>query len=103
MLTFTDAPVPANLNVDSVSATSADLSWSLHCVMKQIPHSFLISYHNEGTDPKTIPTDSYNIVITGLEPDTEYVVSVCAVFQRGGRSQLVTTIIHTGKKKSHLV
>ena len=61
-----------NLTVDSVTATSANLSWSLSCGTYQTPHSVLISYHSEGTEPQTISTDSCSAVITGLEPHTDY-------------------------------
>ncbi|KAL2079258.1 hypothetical protein ACEWY4_025002 [Coilia grayii] len=63
--------------------------------MTHFPHSFLISYHSEGTEPQTISTDTCSAVLTALTPDTEYTVSVSTILQRGGKSQPATTTIHT--------
>ncbi|XP_076145690.1 tyrosine-protein kinase yes-like [Alosa pseudoharengus] len=63
--------------------------------MDQTPHSFLISYHIEGTELQTISTDSCSTVITGLKPDTEYIVNVFTETQHGGQSQPSTKTFHT--------
>ncbi|XP_076118849.1 fibronectin-like [Alosa pseudoharengus] len=91
----TSIPVPEKLTVASVTPTSADLSWSLHQGMEQIPHSFLISYHSEGTEPQTISTESCSTTLTDLQPDTQYTVSVCCDLKYGGRSLVTSTIIQT--------
>lgn len=91
-------PSPENLSVDSVLATTASLSWTMSAVMDQTPHSFLISYHSEGTEAKTISTDLCRTVISGLKPNTEYVVSVIAKAQQGEQSQASIMTIHTGKE-----
>ncbi|KAL2079255.1 hypothetical protein ACEWY4_024999 [Coilia grayii] len=44
-------PIPGNLEVGSVTAASASLSWSMPSEMDEIPHSFLVSYHSKGTGP----------------------------------------------------
>ncbi|XP_076119238.1 fibronectin-like isoform X1 [Alosa pseudoharengus] len=90
----TSVPVPENLTVTSVTPTSADLSWSLHQGMEQIPHSFLISYHSEGTEPQTISTESCSTQLTGLQQDTQYTVSVCCKLRDGGRSLATSTVMH---------
>ncbi|XP_076119234.1 uncharacterized protein LOC143100157 isoform X2 [Alosa pseudoharengus] len=92
----TSVPVPENLTVASVTPISADLSWSQHQGMEQIPHSFLISYHSEGTEPQTISTESCSTTLTDLQPDTQYTVSVCCVLIEGGTSQATSTAIQTG-------
>ncbi|XP_031437094.1 fibronectin-like [Clupea harengus] len=89
-------PVPEKLTVSSVTPTSANLSWSLHQGMEQFPHSFLISYHSEETEPQTTSTQSCSTTLTGLTPDTHYTVTVCCELRDGGRSQAATRIIHTG-------
>ncbi|XP_062398293.1 up-regulator of cell proliferation-like isoform X2 [Sardina pilchardus] len=95
---WTTVPVPEQLSVDSVTATSADLRWSLTHVMNDNPHSFLISYHSEGTEPQIISTDSCSAVITGLKPDTEYIVNVYTKLLHGQPSQPSSVTIHTEKK-----
>ncbi|XP_031427164.1 uncharacterized protein LOC116221402 [Clupea harengus] len=40
--------------------------------MEQTPHSFLISYQTEGTEPETISTEAQSTVMTELKPYTEY-------------------------------
>ncbi|XP_062391109.1 uncharacterized protein LOC134078961 [Sardina pilchardus] len=92
----TSIPLPEKLTVGSLTPTSADLSWILHQWMEQIPHSFLISYHSEGAEPKTISTESCSTTLTDLQPDTHYTVSVCCELRDGGRSQDTTTFIRTG-------
>ena len=47
--------------------------------MKQTPHSFLVSYQSEGTEPKSISTESCSTDITGLKPGTDYTVRVYTV------------------------
>ncbi|XP_063052914.1 fibronectin-like [Engraulis encrasicolus] len=70
-------PVPENVIVGSVTATSADLSWSLQQGMQKIPHRFLISYCSEETEPQTMSTESYSATLTGLQPDTQYRINIC--------------------------
>ncbi|XP_076120645.1 fibronectin-like [Alosa pseudoharengus] len=91
----TSIPDPQNVTVSSVTQTSADLSWSLHQGMEQIPHSFLISYHSEGTEPQTTSTESCSTTLTDLQPDTQYTISVCCELRDGGRSQATSTPIQT--------
>ncbi|XP_031441009.1 fibronectin-like isoform X2 [Clupea harengus] len=93
---LTGVPAPENLTVDSVTAKSANLSWSLSCGTYQTPHSFLISYHSEGTEPQTISTDACSAVITGLKPHTEYTVSVSTENQHREKSQPASVSILTG-------
>ena len=92
-------PAPENLTVDSVTAKSANLSWSLSCGTYQTPHSFLISYHSEGTEPQTISTDACSAVITGLKPHTEYTVSVSTENQHREKSQPASVSILTGERE----
>lgn len=100
MFIITEIPVPQDFDVDSVTTTSASLSWKLCRGMKRIPHSFLISYHSRDAEPETITTDSHSTVITGLKPDTEYTVSLSTTPQCGGRSKQVTAMFKTGKHKT---
>ena len=91
-----DVSVPEKLTVDSVTATSAVVRWSLSHRMEQTPHSFLISYQTEGTEPETISTEAQSTVMTELKPYTEYTVCVSTQLQYGIRSQPASTTIHTG-------
>lgn len=100
MFIITETPVPQDFHVDSVTATSACLSWKLCRGMERIPHSFLISYHSGGAESETITTSSHSTVITGLKPDTEYTVTLSTTPQCGGRSKQVTTMFKTGEHKT---
>ncbi|XP_062391107.1 fibronectin-like [Sardina pilchardus] len=91
----TSVPVPENLTVGSVTPTSAVLSWSLHQEMEQIPHRFLISYHSEGAEPQAISTESCSTTLTGLQPDTQYTVTVCCELRNGGMSRATTRPLQT--------
>ncbi|XP_063048508.1 fibronectin-like [Engraulis encrasicolus] len=89
-------PTPQDIDIVSVSETSAELDWSMPSGMTQIPHSFLVSYHSRREDPQTITTQSCNAVITGLTPDTEYTVSVSTkLHKQGHTSQPATITMHT--------
>ncbi|XP_063042937.1 tenascin-N-like [Engraulis encrasicolus] len=92
----TGIPIPENLVVGSVTATSAHLSWSMPSDMDEIPHSFLVSYHSKGAEPQTITTESCSVAITGLTPDTEYTVSIFTRLQDGRKGQPTVTSIQTG-------
>ncbi|KAL2079247.1 hypothetical protein ACEWY4_024991 [Coilia grayii] len=94
--TCTTIPVPEELVVDSVTLTSATISWSVPSVMDQTPHSFLISYHSEGAKPTDITTDAYNTIITGLKPGIEYMVCVCVVCENTGKGQPASASINIG-------
>ncbi|XP_063042881.1 fibronectin-like [Engraulis encrasicolus] len=89
-------PTPQDIDIVSVSETSAELDWSMPSGMTQIPHSFLVSYHSRGEEPQTITTQSCNAVITGLTPDTEYTVSVSTkLHKQAHTSQPATITMHT--------
>lgn len=90
-------PAPDYLTVSSITASSAHLSWQVSPEMKQIPHSFLVSYQSEGIDPKSISSDSCSADITDLTPGTEYTVKVYTQLQHGGESQPASEKIMTGK------
>ncbi|XP_076118505.1 uncharacterized protein LOC143099294 isoform X2 [Alosa pseudoharengus] len=90
-----DDLVPENLTVDSVTATSANISWGRSRETKQLPHSFLISYQSEGTEPQTFSSECRSSAITGLKPYTEYTVSVSTQLLHGIKSQAAVTTVHT--------
>lgn len=96
---FTGVPGPEKLTVDSVMATSAVVSWNPPEGIDGTLHNFVVSYYNEGTELQTITTDSYSNDITGLKPDTEYIISVCTEVQGGHRSEPASTTFYTGKLK----
>ncbi|XP_063049200.1 LOW QUALITY PROTEIN: up-regulator of cell proliferation-like [Engraulis encrasicolus] len=83
----TGIPVPESLAVSSITASSARISWQVPTEMQKTPHSFLVSYQSEGTEPKSISTDSCSTDITGLKPGTDYTVTVYTELQHGGKSQ----------------
>ncbi|XP_062391936.1 uncharacterized protein LOC134079846, partial [Sardina pilchardus] len=90
-----DDLVPENLTVDSVTATSANISWGLSRETEQLPHSFLISCQSEGAEPNIISSECRSAAITGLQPYTQYTVSVSTQLPRGIKSQAAATAVHT--------
>ncbi|XP_062373050.1 fibronectin-like [Sardina pilchardus] len=92
-------PVPENLKVDSITVTTANLSWSLPEGMGQILHNYQISYRNvRGNDSEleTIYTDSCSVILTGLKPCTEYNIWLYTNIQNIERSQEAFICILTG-------
>ncbi|XP_063068992.1 GTPase IMAP family member 5-like [Engraulis encrasicolus] len=85
--------------MESADGWTADLSWSLQQEMQQIPHTFLIYYCCKGTDPRTISTDSNSVTLTGLQPDTQYVASVCTELQDGEKTTEASTTFHTSERR----
>ena len=83
--------------MSSITASSASLSWLVSPEMKQTPHSFLVSYQSEGTEPKSISTESCSTDITGLKPVTDYTVRVYTELQHGGKSQPASIQMKTSK------
>lgn len=92
-------PVPENLQVDSVTTTTANLSWSLAEEMDQVPHNFEIYYDTVRCDGsfETIYTDCCRAVLTGLKPYRENYISVFTNVENLGRSQQSCICIFTGK------
>ncbi|XP_028840409.1 fibronectin-like isoform X1 [Denticeps clupeoides] len=97
-------PMPQNLTVSSVSATSAKLSWSLPDEVggyfwskrgKKVPYSFLISYHSEKSGTNQSSTGDNSTEITGLTPYTEYTVSVRTVNRHGVQSSPASSRFYT--------
>ncbi|KAL2080885.1 hypothetical protein ACEWY4_022738 [Coilia grayii] len=98
----TGSLAPKGLSVDELDAESGDrwratLSWSLQQGMEQIPHTFLISYCSEGTEPQTISTESCSTSLTGLQPDTQYTVSICTELQTGEKTKTAFITFHTSE------
>ena len=83
--------------MSSITASSASLSWLVSPEMEQTPHSFLVSYQSEGTEPKTISTGSCGTDITGLKPGTHYTVRVYTDLQHGEKSQPASVQMKTGE------
>ena len=102
MLCITGISVPEGLSVDvlkeeSYVQWSADLSWSPGHGTDQIPHSFEISYHREGNEPKTISAESCRTTLKGLHSDTQYTASICTVLRGRRKSKSVSTTFHTSE------
>ncbi|XP_062390917.1 uncharacterized protein LOC134078786 isoform X3 [Sardina pilchardus] len=96
--------VPEQLTVDALDRElykwKADLSWSVHQGMEQIPHRFLISYHSEGTEPQTISTKFCSTTLTDLQPDTQYTVTVCCQLKDSGlQNKPASTTFHTSERR----
>ncbi|XP_063070448.1 GTPase IMAP family member 4-like [Engraulis encrasicolus] len=69
--------------------------------MEQIPHKFLISYCSEGGEPQTISTESCSTTLTGLQPETQYTVTVtvCADPYSGTEEKIasISATFHTSE------
>ncbi|XP_028840293.1 tenascin-N-like isoform X3 [Denticeps clupeoides] len=92
----TTPPMPENLTVPSVSATSAKLTWSLpYSWGENNQYSFLISYHSEESGTNQSSTGDKSTEITGLTPYTEYTVSVRTVNRHGVQSSPASSRFHT--------
>lgn len=96
-LHFTEIPVPEHVTVNSVTTSSVSLSWKEPPEIKQIPHSFLVSYETEGTEPLSISSASCSADITSLKPGTEYTVRVYTELHHGRKSQPASVYKRTGK------
>ncbi|XP_062372544.1 fibronectin-like [Sardina pilchardus] len=94
-LVHTAVPAPEKLTGVSMSPTSVHLTWLPPHGMHQTPHSYLISYHSGGTETQTLSTDSCCAVITGLNPCTNYSVSVCTKVMGDEMSEAVRTEVRT--------
>ncbi|XP_062381035.1 tenascin-N-like isoform X2 [Sardina pilchardus] len=91
----TEIPVPEGLTVMSITTSSVSLSWEVSPEINQTPHSFLVSYQSEGTEPQPISTESCSTDITGLKPGTEYTVRVYIQLKEGGKGQPASKMIKT--------
>lgn len=65
--------------------------------MEGIPHQFLITATSPGKEPLAIHTQDCNKIVTDLEPDTEYTISVSTVLNNQC-SKPISITTHTGKK-----
>ncbi|XP_063060239.1 interferon-induced very large GTPase 1-like [Engraulis encrasicolus] len=99
----TEIPVPESLAVSSITGSSARISWKVPSKMQKTPHSFLVSYQREGSEPNYISSKSCNTVITGLTPGTDYTVRVQTELQHGGKSPPASLQIHLGVPLSDLL
>ncbi|KAG5264121.1 hypothetical protein AALO_G00272370 [Alosa alosa] len=91
-----EIPVPERLDVSSITTSSANLRWEVSPEMKQTPHSFLVSYQSEGTEPQSMFTESCSTDITGLEEEMDYTVRVYTQLQHGVKSQPASVHLKTG-------
>ncbi|XP_063070447.1 interferon-induced very large GTPase 1-like [Engraulis encrasicolus] len=92
----TEIPIPQYLTVSSITASSAKISWQVPTEIQKTPHSFLVSYEPDGTEPKSISTESCCTFITGLTAETVFTVLVYTELQHGGKSQPVSVQIQKG-------
>ncbi|XP_041926438.1 fibronectin-like isoform X2 [Alosa sapidissima] len=91
---FTAVPVPEQLIVVSETARSVHLRWNPpHGI--ETPLSYQISYRSGGPESNPISADSCSAVITGLQPDTKYDISVCTKVTNGEMSAPVKQQVHT--------
>ena len=97
ILIHPEIPVPERLTVSSITASSASLSWLVSPEMEQTPHSFLVSYQSEGTELKSISTESCSTDITGLKPVTDSPVRVYTELQHEGESHTASVQMKTGE------
>lgn len=99
---LTAVAVPEQLTVTSEMPTSAKLTWTPPQGMEKTQLCYQISYRCEGTEP--IYSDLYSTIpgkceaeITGLQPCTDYSVSVCTKTKDGEMSEPVKEKVHTGE------
>lgn len=65
--------------------------------MEGIPHQFLITLTSPGKESLAIHTEDCYKILSDLEPDTEYIISVSTVL-KDQCSEPVSTTIRTGEK-----
>lgn len=97
---FLGIPAPNNLKVESVTSTTANVSWSLSEEMDPITHNFLITIRSAPNwhEPKMISTDSCSIIITGLKPYTECNIRISTNVENFGTSTEADINVLTGKR-----
>ncbi|XP_033853117.3 interferon-induced very large GTPase 1-like [Acipenser ruthenus] len=91
---------PGEIKIDSVETDSVSLSWGRPAGMKEIPHSFKISYSSSVEDNTLyINVVSNSTVISELRPGKGYTFTVTTVLENGTQSMPVSTSVCT---KTHL-
>nr|XP_046234324.1 up-regulator of cell proliferation-like [Scatophagus argus] len=91
---FTAVPPPQHLAKGHSEATALSVKWTKGDNMEGIPHQFLITVTSPGKEPLAIHTEYCYKILSGLEPDTEYIISVSAVLN-DQCSEPVSITIHT--------
>ncbi|XP_062303186.1 interferon-induced very large GTPase 1-like isoform X1 [Osmerus eperlanus] len=94
----TSVPAPGKLTVVSVGTTSATVSWEHPDGMEQTQLQYQVSWQSPGTrdnsDNKTIEIGC-STKLNGLQPATQYTVSVSTMFKTGEKSEPVHTTFNT--------
>ncbi|XP_028850862.1 E3 ubiquitin-protein ligase TRIM39-like isoform X2 [Denticeps clupeoides] len=89
--TQTVIPQPQDLTV-AADLTTASVTWSK--ALDQV--SYLLSLCGDGEEEKFIYTKDFRCSLTGLQPGTEYTISVSTVVSSGYKSEAVTKSFYTG-------
>lgn len=93
-------PVPENLQVGSITTTTANLTWSLSEELDHVSHNFELIYHDTTcgfNEWKTIYTDCCRAVLTDLKPHRENYIQIFTNVENFGKSQESSICIFTGK------
>ncbi|XP_058872944.1 mucin-2-like [Acipenser ruthenus] len=87
---------PGKIKIDSVEIDSVSLSWGRPAGMKEIPHSFKITYSSSAKDNTlSITAPSNSTVISKMRPGREYSFTVTTVLENGTQSTPVSTSVCT--------
>ncbi|MGH0158657.1 UNVERIFIED_CONTAM: hypothetical protein FKN15_046358 [Acipenser sinensis] len=88
--------LPGEIKIDSVEIDSVSLSWDSPTGMKEIPHSFKITYSSSVKDnPLSITAPSNSTVISELRPGREYSFTINTVLENGTQSMPVSAAVYT--------
>ncbi|XP_028850669.1 uncharacterized protein LOC114798821 isoform X3 [Denticeps clupeoides] len=93
--TQTVIPQPQDLTVIT-DLTTASVTWSK--ALDQV--SYLLFLHRDGEEEKIIFTKDIRCSLTGLQPGTEYKISVSTVVSSGYKSEAVTKSFYTDMASS---
>uniref|UniRef100_A0A8K9XBS8 Interferon-induced very large GTPase 1-like n=2 Tax=Oncorhynchus mykiss TaxID=8022 RepID=A0A8K9XBS8_ONCMY len=92
---FTVVPAPMDLHIKQSGATSFTVSWSKAEELEKVPQCFLISYCSLGTETRSANTEDSYRTLSGLQPGTQYNISVSTVLNNGEQSKPLSTTICT--------
>ncbi|XP_049900196.1 up-regulator of cell proliferation-like isoform X2 [Epinephelus moara] len=91
---YTAVPAPRHLTKGHSEATAVSLKWTKGDNMEGVPQQFLVTVESQGKEPLAIHTKDCYKILSDLQPDTEYVISVSTVLN-DQCSERISITIHT--------